>query len=477
MGIPGAAYILTLATGPSWANNGSDSGELITAAATLGVAHPTGYPTYLLVLRAFQALPLGDLAARSHLLSACAAVLAALCVYGIVGQVREKPPWHHSTAAAIAALWFGLSSLVWSQAVVAEVYTLNALFVGLIVLWMAQLRPPVPGWHERGRGLLVGLALGNHITVALPALVWLGSTAWRAPADLRGRLLRQQISGIALGLLVYLSIPLRAAAQPPINWGGASSWTGFWWLISGDLYRDLAFGLPPEFLTNRLQAWASLLLLQAGWLGLAVGFFGLLYAVPVRLRWISAGLAAAYSVFAIAYNTADSYAYLLPVYLLFGVWLGCGLSQILDWARQRHSALAPAVVVCSLLLVGWSALQTAPLVDASEDRRAIVFASHVLNKAPPRAVVLTSSDRDTFALWYYHFAQDERPDLVVVARPLLAFEWYWHNLRATYPALALHPQPPAERLQAIEAASGIQQRPVCTTQPDQQPFVECPSTP
>src|SRR5262245_26488949 len=63
------AYLSTLAPSITWANSGADSGDLVTAAATLGVAHPTGYPTYLLLAHLFQLLPLGDPAFRTNLLS------------------------------------------------------------------------------------------------------------------------------------------------------------------------------------------------------------------------------------------------------------------------------------------------------------------------------------------------------------------------------------------------------------------------
>ncbi len=42
-------YGMTLAPGLTWANSGADGGDLITAAATGGVPHPTGYPVYLLL--------------------------------------------------------------------------------------------------------------------------------------------------------------------------------------------------------------------------------------------------------------------------------------------------------------------------------------------------------------------------------------------------------------------------------------------
>lgn len=57
-------YLSTLAPGLTWANDGSDGGDLIAAAYTGGVAHPTGYPLYLLLARLFQFVPLGSLADR-----------------------------------------------------------------------------------------------------------------------------------------------------------------------------------------------------------------------------------------------------------------------------------------------------------------------------------------------------------------------------------------------------------------------------
>ena len=84
LGLLATAYSLTLAPGLTWANHGEDGGDLITAAATLGVAHPTGYPTYLLLAHLFQLLPIGNLAFRTNLLSALSAMGAAFVVRVII---------------------------------------------------------------------------------------------------------------------------------------------------------------------------------------------------------------------------------------------------------------------------------------------------------------------------------------------------------------------------------------------------------
>jgi hypothetical protein len=108
-----AVYLHSVAPGLSWANDGSDGGDLIAAAATGGVAHPTGYPLYLLLARVFQFLPFGSLAFRTNLLSAVPTVSSSALVYLLVrdslSNQDETNPW----AAALAAGYgFGLAPLV-----------------------------------------------------------------------------------------------------------------------------------------------------------------------------------------------------------------------------------------------------------------------------------------------------------------------------------------------------------------------------
>ncbi len=70
-----AFYVLSLAPGLTWAHQGADGAELLTAAIVNGVPHPPGYPLYTLLLQGWLALlgmaaPASDLAWRGNLLSA-----------------------------------------------------------------------------------------------------------------------------------------------------------------------------------------------------------------------------------------------------------------------------------------------------------------------------------------------------------------------------------------------------------------------
>ena len=52
-------YSIGLGHDLALSNYGTDGGELITASMTLGVAHPPGYPTYILTSKLFSFFPLG----------------------------------------------------------------------------------------------------------------------------------------------------------------------------------------------------------------------------------------------------------------------------------------------------------------------------------------------------------------------------------------------------------------------------------
>ena len=181
--------------------------------AVLGITHPTGYPTYLMLTHLFTYLPFGDPAYRVNLASAVYAALAVVVVYQ-AGLLLSR----RVVAAAAGALAFGLGAALWSQAVIAEVYTLNALLVSVTIMVLLLWRE-----HRRDRYLLlsaflVGLCLTNHLTsgLLLPAGLLLVALVDRRKLVDVGLMLKG--AGLfLLGLTPYLYLPIRAAMDPPMD--------------------------------------------------------------------------------------------------------------------------------------------------------------------------------------------------------------------------------------------------------------------
>src|SRR5262245_56929196 len=131
-----------------------DSGELIVAAKTLGVAHPPGVPLYVILAHLATFLPIGSVAARVNFASGIFAALAAAFVSLLVFEALRGFPLANLTTpaksrkekraekrhgkapaqlwvmnpvmtvavAAMSGLIFAFSRTLWSYATIAEVY-------------------------------------------------------------------------------------------------------------------------------------------------------------------------------------------------------------------------------------------------------------------------------------------------------------------------------------------------------------------
>jgi hypothetical protein len=465
-------YFMTLAPGLTWANNGSDGGDLISAAATGGVAHPTGYPVYLLAAQLFQLFPFGSLAFRTNLLSAISMVAASMLVFATVRRSLEaSQPWERALAALVAALAFGLSPLAWSQAVITEVYSLHVLFISLLLYL-------ITAWTSESQikngviGLVQGLAVGNHLLAILmtPGLILtvcvkrLPDSGLKSPTRKQWRWNWRSFGslfmGIISGLCSYMILPLRARANPPVNWGNPVTPARFAWLVSGQLYHDRFIQFDPSVLWQHLEAWANLALQQFGFFGLLIGLAGLVvFFTPSRLYFLTLWTSLVFILFAVQYSVIDSFVDLLPAFLVFSIWIGLGMGQIMGFTSRYQKQSSWAILLICFTYLSLLGAGDWPQADASHDLRAETFGKMVLHEAPSGAILFAEGDRTVFTLWYFLYGLRLRPDVIVLADSLLPFDWYRENLRRVYPDLRLPESTADTWLSAIRGANT--ERPTC----------------
>jgi len=458
-------YLKTMAPGLTWANDGSDGGDLITAAFTGGVPHPTGYPLYLLLAKIFQLIPAGSLAFRTNLMSAVAAVCASILVYAVVTEyLAASQTTKNWLPGLIAGFSFGLSPLLWSQAVITEVYTLHAFFAALLLyLSSGNTRKNL----DRMLGLTFGLAAGNHMTIILTLPVLFSSVMFRNSdsTGLKNNQWQVDIHAfwtgffwLGIGLLTYVTLPLRALHNPPVNWGNPVTFKNFVWLVSGRLYQGQIFAMTIDPAWGRMRGAAGLLVEQFGIPGLLLGLIGLIvFFKPSRLYRNTLWIAFAFFVFSIGYAVLDSYVNLIPAFLSFSVWIGLGASGLMKSLSLKFRRLEIIFGLAVLLYLFFLAGNHCRQVDASQDFRADDFGREVLAQAPDNAIVFASGDKAVFTMWYFHFALGSRPDLAIVAPALLPYDWYRESLRHTYPQVIVTDIIPTA--DAVRAANP--QHPVC----------------
>ena len=483
-----SVYLYTLAPGLTWAHHGSDGGDLIAAAATGGVPHPTGYPLYLVLAGIFQILPVGSLAYRTNLMSAVFASLASVLIYRTVVRHLAAGLTLPVILAGLAAGYaFGLAPLVWSQAVITEVYTLQAFLVCWIIHLYSGTNPDSAAKQivrDRWCGLALGLALANHMTslLLIPLALLLGSVhevsedpeRVRRPRFKNYRFdlhsLGRQALWMGAGLCLYLTLPLRALSHPPINWGNPLTLSRFWWLVSGKLYQGVYVQSGIYDLWPQLWAWMDFAWKQMGFLAIVVALASLILLERVsRLVILTVWMAITSLIFVSFYHPLDAEVYMIPVLISISIWLGIATGRLAAKLSQRSPALSLGLVVMVLGTVLLRPVSYFHQVDASQDIEAESVGREVLSTAPKNAILFAQGDKAIFALWYFHFALHERPDLVVLADELLPYDWYQETLRSVYPNLNL----PGSLLWPETIAQANNQRPVCTVRYSAQALVNC----
>jgi hypothetical protein len=211
-------------------------------------------------------------------------------------------------------------------------------------------------------------------------------------------------------------------AGRPSPWGDVGTAQGWWDFVSGRLYHGYLFALSPSAWPSRVLSWLGLLARQFTPLGFVLAGWGWdrIRRGSSLLAWGSAAAFAAFGLYALMYDTADSLVYLAPALPIGALWLGTGTACAAEWLRKRWKAAAWLLLLLPALqgALFWGAM------DLSDDVAATAWAEDVLAEAPSGAVILTAEDAHTFALWYACDALGMRHDVVVLDVDLWAYAPY-----------------------------------------------------
>ena len=442
---------------------GGDNPEMAALAVLPGRAHPSGYPLYLLWLRATAWLP-GQSVAHTAALATC--LLAALAVLALHAACRA---WGaRPLAATLACALFAASPVVLIIHTEAEVFALNALAVACVLCLAAPAGPARGARRAVLLGLVAGLGLANHVSCALVAPVGIygvicgvREAAARAPL-----VVAATVGAFAIALLPYLQTLF--AGDSAASWG------------QGDGLGDLvAHVLRSEYGATSLSArggdalpTANLLafgktLGRAFWwlpLGLALVTLGVRAARRVapgsRAPWLA--LAASWllagPLFVARFNIDPAgfglhivqRMHLLPCLLLV-IPLAVGL----DWLGRARLGAASAlwgVVAVPLLVVPSLGAATAEHSPAVE--RSLI---DTLRALPPNAALITDGDDYNFGIPYVQAVLGVRPDVIAINWPALKLPWAQARLRArgvAWDPQAAGPDPASVRLADYLNATG-----------------------
>ena len=406
-----------------------DTAELQAVAPLMGTAHPTGFPTYVLLgwLASVVFAPLGEPAFRMNLLAAVCLGVAAGVTTDLVRSLTRS-----TAMGVLAGIGTALTPMVWRVSTHAEAHALHlallAILLRLLVAWedrRANESATADRWLV-GATVVFALAVGNHsLTLLLAIPVGLYVLAVDPRIFRRPRLVAACLVALAATLtVVYLELPLRAGPfRAPLVYGHPETLEGFLYVVLAEQFRG-SLEDPFGDLLGKTLALARLAVDQLGPLAALLPAAFLVTALRrPRYALLTGSAALITCFFAASYVNADIDRYYAGPLLIAWTWLAFlgraladALADLFDPRRRRSwmTLLAGALVVA--LALAPTALALPRRFAAVDERRNVAAADwldHVLSVMEEDALIVSWWSYST-PLWYAQLVEGRRPDLAIV---------------------------------------------------------------
>lgn len=431
-----------------------DSGELIVSAVGLDIAHPPGYPLYVLVGKLFSVLvPFGNMAWRINIMSAVFGAATAHILYVILKKKTGNDLISFGTS-----LFYAFAHIIWRQSNRAEVYTLNTFCLILIVYMLMR-------WHEdkKSKWLLLsaltfGLGVGNHhmLLLAAPAFgIYVLIKNWKV--IINPKIVLGALSLLLAGLSVYAYLPIRTALAPYdnpafIEHSGLYTWDKFIGFVNRKIYGGTV-NIPDEQATQEaapeyLPGWMlglkdfladyggrlidynsrglipllKIVTSQYFYLPLFLFLPGLYFLYKKDPQWASliTLLFVCYTVILLIFTPIDgdtegyvaftTEPFMMPAVLVLAVIMAEGLAWLHQNVKHKKAALALSILC---LMPALAAVQRNFIPNnESKNYLAYDFNKLALASVPPNGYLIsTGRDNMTFPLYYLRKIEGFRTDV------------------------------------------------------------------
>ncbi len=389
-------YLSTINEGRDFSG---DTAKFQFAGKILGIIHPPGYPTYLILNNIFiNIFPFGNLAFKANLLSSVFSVLASLFLFRILILLEVR-----ALQSFITTITYSLTFTLWSQSVYAEVYTLNLLFFASTIYFFLK-------WHLKrdDKSLIYGclvysLSFGNHLSMItlLPAIFYIALVtdkniffAWKKILIVA--------SFIILGALQYSYLFLRNKSTIYAEMS-IENFSSFLWFVTGGWFKSKFFSFSiEEILIFSLPRLIYYLFREFLFL-LPISFFGFFkFKKEIKIFFLLSILGNI--ILGLNYDIGDIYVYYLPSYFVLGVLMGKGI----DWISRKFSGekiffktLSGVIIPILFFSINYPFLKNCR--NFEEDRRV----KDILSKVDNDSIILTTDYRTYQFLLYFLIGEEK----------------------------------------------------------------------
>lgn len=441
-----------------------DSGELAAVQSMAGIAHPTGYPLFTMIGYLFLKLPLPlSQIIKANLLAtvwcSLGVYLFIKCAVLILSNTKSQPEIKNKKAKEsrnyslvntnFNSIWITLASTTsgtilalsktyWMQSTSVEVYSLQIFLFMLIIF--TSLKAYFSQTNKYTNWLWVGIAyafgFANHMTtmLAIPfsAILFFQKEKFSKRSFLKIAL--TIITAFPVLLLLYSYLPLRASANPALNWGNPVSWENLIRHISGKQYQVWLFA-SFEAAGKQFKYFLSNFPEEFAYIGLVVGIIGFFYFFKLNRKLfitVITTLVAAV-LYSINYDIVDIDSYFLLAYIMFSFLIAFGIIKILQIAEKKFTG--NRLVKYSVGLIALVPLFiNFQQVSQSNSYTFEDYTKAILNSVENNSIIFSYQwDYFVSSSLYFQNVENYRKDVAVIDKELLRRSWYFKQIKTNHP--------------------------------------------
>ena len=458
-----------------------DAGELATVQATLGIAHPTGYPLFTMLGYLFSLIPFGF--SKIYQLNLLTDVWCSLGIMVFVytaktvldnitifqkenilpaakkklsgkkqkiqGKKETKsssviPEDKKYLAAIFGGLILAFDKTYWMQGTSVEVYSLQLFLINLVILFLvkayiAKDDPQKIKFFNLWLSFAFFLALGfsNHMTTLfiLPGVAYLFFNKYGFNKKSFIRICFMLLLFIPVLALIYSYLLIRAAQNPIMDWGNPITLTKLFRHISGEQYQVWLFS-SVKSAQKQLTYFISNLPSEF-WVSLFIAVIGIFSSfVTARKFFIFLTITFLFTIgYAINYDIHDIDSYFLLAYVALGFFAVFGSLQLLSALKLKKYPYFITGLLITLFIAVEFYFNYAE-VNQSDVYTFQDYAKAVLGSVDKRAIIFSYEwDYLVSPSCYFQFVENYRRDVDVVDKELLRRSWYYHQLNTVHPKL------------------------------------------
>lgn len=439
-----------------------DSGELAAAQATLGIAHPTGYPLFTLVGYLFLKIPLPF--TKIFQANLLAAIWCSLSIFFFVKSVEiifnnlKQNNLAQKTKQRIkifetgftkdqvlisiytGAFYLAFSKTFWMQSTSVEVYSLQAFLFSLILFFT------ICAYYSSNKkysqwifvGLALALGFSNHMTTIL--ILPFAAVLFFIKEKFTYRSLKiigfSATASLPVLVLFYLYLPIRAASQPILNWGNPVNIENFWRHFTGKQYQVWLFA-SFEAAGKQFKYFLSNFPAEFAYVGLVLGILGIVFLFKKeRKLFIALVTTFIFTVlYSINYDIVDIDSYFLLAYIIFSIFIVFGVAKLMLYFKQK--AINQNIITAIFIVLCFIPLRANKnSIDQSDVYVFEDYTKSILNSVEMNSIVFTYQwDYFISPSYYIQNVEGFRKDVVVIDKELLRRSWYYNQMMSSYPSV------------------------------------------